>query len=379
MTALIDVEPVAEGISRETERETGQRWYLIDQPDGTVLRLLSVTTAFKAIAKIGLDKWMTGYTADAAFVYLPKIVTASRKKPCERTRHVCRTHDWRDCPDKGCGVCRECVSAWIADRHRAHTERRSDEGKRVHNVIEWWTLHNEIKPHDEDIAPYVAAFQGFAAEYGITPESFLLAEATCYHPDAGYAGTTDGVVRVDAARTPAAAKLVARVLRANGEYAHLKTSAAIQRAVVKDERSVTLVLDWKTREKTREQSAVAFYSDQAMQVTGYRRCPIVRLKDSDKDVPMPATDGAIVVQLRPDGADVRLAVTNDNTYDAFLHALGLYRWLVGEGKQSMAVNSHPLGRKDEPASAGDDTPATEPDPFDLIAAAPVGAGDGIPF
>jgi hypothetical protein len=357
-----------------TDETTGERWYPLTV-NGVEYRLLSVTTAFKAIAKIGLDKWMCNITATAAFDELPTVITASRRKPCGRTTHRCKDHDWQSCQERGCGECKACVTDWLASRHKAHSNRRSDEGKRVHDVIEWWSLHDAIKPHDDDIAPYVAAFLAFVAEYGLRPESFILCEATCINIEDGYAGTTDGALRFEAAASPAAAKLVARVLRAAGEYAHLKTSEAIRKAVVRDKRTVVLIVDWKTREGEGER----YYSEHALQLTGYRRCPIIRIKDTETDVEMPATDGAVIVQLRPDGAGVRLAVTDDASYRAFLNALGLYLWLSECGGRAMGTNSFPLGRRD-PAPAVDPVAATDvPDPFELVAAATDPGDIKIPF
>ena len=346
-----------------TDEETGHRTYYFE-PYG---HLISVTTAFNAIAKIGLDIWKTQLTAEAAFNELPTVITASRVKACENTHSRCRkTHEWQDrCPRCPCGDCRACVAKWLADRHFAESARRSDEGIRVHDVAEWWSMHGEIRPHDDDIKPYVTAFLAFVEEYGLTPASFLMAEGTVINPAEKYAGTCDGLLRFDACATDSACKLVARQLRFNGEYANIKTSEAIQRAVRRDKRTVDLLVDWKSREG----EGASFYPDQALQLSGYRWAPLVRIKGTDVDVPMPDTDGAVVVQLRPDGATARLAVATEQTYQGFLHALGLYTWLAECGALAVSSHTFTLGRKDDAASADVEPPALKPDPFALIAAA----------
>lgn len=368
-----------------TDEDSGERWYVLPDGNGGELRLLSVTTAFRAIAKIGLDIWKNEYTANSAFDELPTVITSSRTKPCGRTRSKCRSHDmWQsDCPTCRCGVCRPCVVAWLATRHKAHSERRRDEGSRMHDVIEWWSKHSELRPYDEDIVPYVAAFLGFVEAYGLRPDSFLMCEATCVNKADNYAGTTDGVVRFEAAATPAAAKLVARILRFNGEYAHLKTSDALQKAVVRDKRVVDVIIDWKTREKPLEDGETArFYPEQALQIAGYRWAPRVRIKATDQFVDMPNTDGGVVIQLRPDGATARPVVCDEETYNGFLHALGLYLWLAEKGSRAIGVNTFALTRKDAPVEP-EPTPAAptpSPDPFALVAAARGGlADDTIPF
>lgn len=358
------------------DETTGDRWYHFEKYG----RLLSVTTAFRSIAKSGLVIWSAQLAAAAAFTELPTVLTASRTKPCGKTTSMCRkTHDWQTtCERCPCGTCRPCVQKWLADRHMAESSRRADEGTRVHDVIEWWSFHGEYRGYDPDVAPYVNAFKAFVDEYGLTPDSFLMAEATVVNPADQYAGTTDGMIRFHAERTEAAAKLVARVFRARGEYGHLKTGKALVRAVIRDKRYVDLLVDWKTREK----EGAKFYPENALQLAGYRMAPIVRIKNTETYVDMPDTDGALVVQLRPDGATPRLVVADDTTYGAFLAALRLYLWLSEAGSKAIGAYTFPLDLKsDEPAPASTPTPVrTERNPFDLIAAATGPVDDSaIPF
>jgi hypothetical protein len=328
------------------DETTGDRWYHFEQYG----RLLSVTTAFRSIAKSGLVIWSAQLAAAAAFTELPTVISASRTKPCDKTTSQCRkTHDWNTtCERCPCGTCRLCVQKWLADRHMAESSRRADEGTRVHDVIEWWSFHGEYRGYDPDIAPYVEAFKAFVAEYGLAPDSFLMAEATVVNPADRYAGTTDGMLRFHAERTEAAAKLVARVLRARGDYGHLKTGKALVRAVIRDKRFVDLLVDWKTRERPlKDGESPKFYPENAMQLAGYRMAPIVRIKNTDRFVNMPDTDGALVVQLRPDGATPRLVVADDTTYGAFLAALKLYLWLSEAGSKAIGAYTFPLDLKSD--------------------------------
>jgi hypothetical protein len=344
-----------------TDEETGERWYVFNEYG----RLLSVTTAFRAIAKMGLMVWAAQLAARHAFIELPTVITASRTKPCGRATNRCRHDDWQTrCERCPCGACRPCVERWLADRHKAESSRRADEGSRTHDVIEWWSLHGEYRPHDPDIAPYVAAFKALIAEYGLTPDSFILAEGTVINPADRYAGTTDGVIRFDATATESAAKLVAKVLRHRGDYAHIKTPAALVKAVIREQRTVDLVVDWKTREKELQLGeSPKFYPEQALQIAGYRWAPIIRLKGTEVEVPMPNTDGGVVIQLRPDGATPRLVDADEGTYQGFLHALGLYLWLVEQGPTAIGAYTFSLTRRDEeptPATAEAAEPADPP-------------------
>lgn len=333
-----------------------KRFYLID-----ALRLISVTTATGVIDKEALIRWSAALAAEAAFAELPTLVVASRKKLCGNTSNRCASetgeggHDWRDrCPRCPCTECKACVRKWVAERHVANKRRRSDEGKRFHGVAEWWSYTGEIKPHDPDIAPYVKAFQAFVAEYGLTPDSFLVSEAVVVNRDEGYAGTTDGIIRFDASRTEAAAKLVSRVTQVPARQAAMRSL------------TVDLVGDFKTREG----EGPKFYPEQALQLTGYRHAPTIRIKNTDVEEPMLATDGGLIVQLRPDGCTPRLAVTTEDTYRrGFLHALGLCRWLIEDGAASIssrtfvlpetqAARDRKAARDQAPVINGEAKPAT---------------------
>jgi hypothetical protein len=335
--------------------DEGHRWYVFpDDPQ----RYLSVSTATGVIGSERLMIWAAKLAAEAAFVELPTIVTASRRKSCERTWNRCRKeHDWRErCGRCPCDTCRTCVAKWLRDRHVAESSRRSDEGTRTHDVIEWWSLHGQVRDHKPDIAPYVAAFLAFVAEYGLTPESFLVSECTVISRAHKYAGTCDGIVRIVAAATPAAAELVARMLFARGEYQQFgEDRDGLLAAVVADNRQVDLVFDNKTQEKTRERAN--WYPDQALQVTGYRWAPVIRIKPTGEEVAMPDTDGGLILQLRPDGCTPRLVVSDEASFEAFLHAAELCRWLLELGPKAVQVGSFPLPKKAPARRAAKAVPA----------------------
>lgn len=324
-----------------TDNETGQRFYPVDGKD-----FWSVTTALKVISKDGLPPWAAGLAANAAFDELPRIVVASRKKPCGNTWSQCRSgrganaHDWRiNCSTCPCRLCQPCVTRWLTERHIATRDRRADEGRRTHDFIESWVVNDgAIAPHKDDIAPFVRAFLAFTNAYGLTPDSWLLAEATVISRAEEYAGTTDGVIRFQARATDDAAKVVAM---------------ALQKPVsvcVAEDLFVDLVVDFKTKDDPPEK-AVKFYDEVALQLTAYRFAPVVRIKRLDIEEPMPDTHGGMAVQLRPDMAVPRLCVVDEVTHAAFLHALALYRWRVELGTASVSVRSFKVPPEPKPAKA----------------------------
>jgi hypothetical protein len=304
------------------EESDDGRWYIIDGQ-----RLMSNTTAFNALAKRGLIPWAAGLAAEQAFADLPLLVSASRRPLCENTWSRCRHEGVETCEKCPCRVCRLCVQKWLADRHARESARRADEGTRVHDVAEWWSFHGEIKDHDADIAPYVKTFQEFVTDYGVTPDDVLLAEALLVHREIGAAGTTDGIIRFHAERTEAAAKLISRLTQVKWRQAQ------------KEKRTVDLLIDYKTREGTEAQ----LYPEYALQLAGYRHFPVVRIKNTDHEEPLQATDGGVIIQLRPDGYALRPVVCDQATYEqGFLPALNLYRWLTESGPASISSRTFVL-------------------------------------
>lgn len=309
-----------------TDPDTGSRYYTIrDQ------QYWSVTTALSIINKDNLPYWAAGLAATGAFEQLPAVITAARVKPCGNTYMQCRAgrgpnaHDWRiRCTTCPCDRCRTCLTHQLVQRHIKVRDTRADEGRRTHDVIEQWVLTGgKIAPHDDDIKPYVASFLAFTAEYGLQPDSWHFAEATLVNHAERYAGTTDGVILFQCNTDPAT-NLIAKLHQLPAEQCKEQDLRA------------SVVVDFKTKEKTVADRG-GFYPGLALQLVGYRRAEAVLIGETEE--PMPATQGAMGVQLRLDGAVPRLCVTDEVSYAAFLCALNLYRWHVDAGTASVSERS----------------------------------------
>ena len=333
--------PIAEGAAEifrrdlpfhSVEESDDGRWYIIDGQ-----RLMSVTTAFKAIAKQALVPWAGMQAAEAAFANLPTLIVASRKKPCERTWNRCKHDPAEICERCPCRECRLCVQKWIGDAHARTSARRADEGVRIHDVAEWWSYHGETKAHDDDITGYIKAFGQFVDDYGIQPDDVLLAEALLVHRDIGAAGQTDGILRLHAERSELAAKDISRLLMFAGERVPWKKAQKLKL-------TADVLIDYKSRETHLDEAGevkggAKFYPENALQLSGYRHFPVIRVKNSDLEVPMLPVDGGMVIQLRPDGYTTRLVKCDQATYEhGFLPALRTYQWLIEDGAAS--VSSH---------------------------------------
>jgi len=330
---------MAEPLQRRTA-EDGGKFYehpvrteeVPDGPNGgTVVRAaryISVTTALGVIDKDALKFWAANLAAGRAMENLPKLIVSTRTPTCGRAR--ARTEPF------GCGVCHACVQAWVALFHHGETERRAREGSAVHDVLEWWTKTGEwtytpradwgeYAPKPEEIAPYTRRLQEFVADYGLTPQSWVVCECTVYNHTAGYAGTLDGVVDVRPV-TKKAAEFCARVGHAAG-----LTSEQIATD------GVRVIIDAKSREG----EGTELYREQPLQQTAYRFAETMMPKLGLIEMPMLATDGAAILQIRPDGYALRPVVTDGQTMTAFRAALDLYRWTSERGDWSTQVQAFP--------------------------------------
>lgn len=321
------------GPEGSTTSEDGARFYDIDGEP-----FWSVTTALSIIAKDGLTWWAAGLAADAALAELPRLAVATITPPCGNTFNRCKQnkgengHDWRiTCPTCPCTVCEPCVREWLRRLHITKRDDRADEGIRTHDWAEHWVLNDgEHLPVQEDIAPYVRAFLAFVKAYGLRPDDWQFTEATVINRAEKYAGTTDGAIRFHADRTAMAAQLVARVLG-------VPLSVA-----VRDSLHCDVIFDIKTKAPLAEGKPVRVYSTVALQMAPYRWAPVIRLKTTGQERPMPDLHGAMALQLYPDLAVPRLCVSDEMTYLAFLNALNLYRWQVEYGTRSTSESSFPL-------------------------------------
>jgi len=155
----------------------------------------------------------------------------------------------------------------------------------------------------------------------------LLAEALVVHREIGAAGQTDGAIRFHAERCEPAAKLISRLTQVRWKQAQ------------EEKLSLDLLIDYKTREADDPQ----FYPENALQLSGYRHFPVIRVKNSDVEVPMIRVDGGAIIQLRPDGYTLRPVVCDRRTYErGFLHALGLYEWLIEDGPAAISSRTFVL-------------------------------------
>ncbi len=289
-------------------------------------RYVSVTSALSVHAKPKLTFWAANCAASRAMTNLPRLIAAARIDDCGRARGKVEP--------LGCKVCTACVEVWVAEHHIAERERRAREGSAAHDVLEAWILTGEWvytpradwgewAPTAEQVQPYIRALQQFIADYGLSRESFLVAECTVWNHTFRYAGTLDAVIEVRPV-TKASADFCARVNEKNG-------LAADQR--------VRVVVDCKSREGEGAQ----LYAEHPLQLGAYRFAETMTPKFAapEMEMAMIATDGAAVLQVRPDGYAFRPVVTDGNTMKAFRAILDLAAWDADHGEADTLVRAFP--------------------------------------
>lgn len=298
------------------------------------VRYVSVTTALDVVNKDALKYWAAGLAAERAMANLPQLMVAAFKPDCGRA--YARTEPL------GCGDCEACTRRWVSLFHVGESARRAREGSAAHDVWEGWARTGELiytpvlsgdpdvdqyVPTQQTMAPYIAALRAFVTDFGLQPGDIIVTECTVYHHGLLYAGTLDTILDLHP-RTKKAAEVCARVGLAAGVPAG---------------EPVRLLVDLKSREGEKAQ----LYDEQPLQLTGYRfaetMMPKAHLQPSaDLEIPMMATDGAAILQVRPDGYTFRPVVTDGRTRKAFEAVLTLSRWRETHGERSTQVQAFPL-------------------------------------
>lgn len=307
------------GPAATTTATTGQRVY---PHPVTGEQFVSVTSCLEIIDKPALKVWAARLAAQAALDNLPWLINTTMKPPCGNTGNRC-SHHWQErCPRCPCKDCPTCAVWWLTNRHNDRSEQRKHEGSEVHDVIRQWILDDGfIRPHTVDAAPYVAQFLQWVADYGLTPDSWEMTEATVINRTHNYAGTLDTIVTVRPT-TDLAAGLCA------------------DHGV--DE--LHLLVDYKTRDREEDEITPKVYPEHGLQLAAYARGEAVMLPDGT-ELPMPTIHAAAVLQLRPHGYTLRPTRNHEDAFDAFLLAGGLAEWMATESTAEVSPLAAPQHRR----------------------------------
>lgn len=310
-------------LSRVTETEDG-RFYVLFAGTEHEERFRSVTAPLGRWEKDGLQVWAALLAGRGAFDELGALIAATTIEDCGRTYHPgCDLHGWDvSCPDCRCKRCEPCMVRWMRDRHMAESKRRTDEGTRIHEIVNHWAATGLWLVPGDDIKVYIESFRKFVKKYGIKPGDYWLLEARVINRLHGYAGTLDAALTVFRDRSQAAADLLDRI---TGEAETRLDSALI-------------LVDYKSREKPER----AIFLDQPLQLAGYRFGETLVLK-SGEEIPMFAVDATAIIQIRPDETTFELVLAEQPEFEVFLALLEADEWAMDRGKRAIGARTFKYG------------------------------------
>lgn len=246
----------------------------------------SVTTVLGGgLPKPALLPWGIKATATAAVAEAERVAAMVRAAGDDPCPCAMRCHDEKERCSASCEAL-VSVIGWLKGAPYRQRERAADLGSLVHARIEALILGQPQPPAPPVAAGFLAAFDAFLADW--SPE-FLAAEMTVYSRSAAYAGTLDWIARIP---------------------------------------GLGVVLgDTKTGRSV--------YADAALQLTAYRRAEFAGMPDGT-EAPMPETDLAAVLHLRPDGTYSLLpARTDDDVWQTFLYVAQVFRWAESIAKSAL--------------------------------------------
>lgn len=202
---------------------------------------------------------------------------------------------------------REGAVDWLMRSRFQKSGKAKARGTDVHVAAEQYALGQTPEVEDH-ILPYVEQYRRFLDEH--QPE-FLMAEAPVYNPTYGYAGTCDGVIK----------------LQGDPVVFDIKTTEYGPDAVTAS-----------GRPKMRQP-----FPEAALQITAYRRAELVGVLAERREVqngryyiydpelhhePMPETTGGVCLAISP--FDYRLipVQTSDEIWNVFRHVMEVARWNI---------------------------------------------------
>jgi hypothetical protein len=156
-----------------------------------------------------------------------------------------------------------------------YTKQAADRGTAIHDLVEKANQGDDLGVVHPDFRPDVDRYHEFLSQFN--PE-FLEVESTVWSDEHGYAGTLDGICRID------------------GE---------------------TLIYDLKTGKSV--------YSEVALQLAAYKNADyIINADGTQRDIP--DIQGAFVVHLRPEGFRVVPVRIDDDVFEVFKSLLQIVKW-----------------------------------------------------
>lgn len=291
-------------MSLTTELRLGQPAADTSAAEPDDLQLWSVTTILGALDKPALLYWAAEQTALAAI-------------HSARTWQGTLADDDPACPHNSA----DCAAVkWLRDaRFRKPKGARSatDLGTAVHAACEEYALLGTAPQVDDEVRPYLEAFDRWLQEF--TP-SYEATEVAVYSPTYAYAGTCDAFLTVNGVRLIADYKSTRKVVDGRGQPSGPYPEVALQLAAY---RYAEMAAVWRPRryEKWR------------------RRYYLLSAEEQTLAVPVPEVDGGVVLHITPEACVAYPVRCDERIHEAFLYVEEAHRW---SAQTSKTVIGQPL-------------------------------------
>ena len=271
-------------------------------PTDSDLQLWSVTTILNAVDKPALLYWSAEQTALAAI-------------HSESTWRGMLADDDPDCKHTDAADC--AAVTWLRDaRFRRPKGLRSATqlGTDVHNVCEQYVLTGTRPEADHEVAPFLDRFDEWLQRFG---PSYQAAEVAVYHPERGYAGTTDGFLTLEGVRYIFDLKSSRKHVNAQGKpTTPYPEQVGLQLAAYRWARYAAV---WRPRrmKKFRRRYYLLGPDEQAMAQ------------------PVPEVDTGLVIHITPHHCDAYPIVCDEAVFEAYLAVQNTARWLWQDSRNVM--------------------------------------------
>jgi hypothetical protein len=282
----------------------------VAQPAPDDERLWSVTTILKAFGDSeGLIQWTAIETAKAAVRSVKTVATMAADDEQEAVKWLTEARFRASRGERSATKLGEDVHA--ACEIYVVTGRRPSPGEQLPNGVV-----------DDEIAPYLNSFELWLDRF---QPSYTAAEMTVYNPEYGYAGTLDGIATVDGSPVILDYKTSKQSFDGRGKRKKPWVDVALQLAAY---RHAPLAAVWRARRF--EQWSRRYY--------------LLNSEERELAVPMPVTDGGLVIHITPDHCDVYPVDLGQEIFESFLYANEAARWSMFTSKK---VLGEPLALLDQ--------------------------------
>lgn len=250
------------------------------EPDD--LRLWSITTILGVMDKPALIYWSAEETAKAAIQIAKSL------------------------PDRVAEDGEEAVVKWLRDARFRQTpglRTAAQLGTDVHAALEELALTGKRPEVDDEVRPFLDRFDEWAQKW--QPE-FLAAEMTVYSPSYGYAGTSDGIMKIDGQTVYFDYKTTRKTHDSTGKPTGPYPEVGLQIAAA---RWAEMAATWHPRRY--EQFRRRYY--------------LLGAAEQEAAVPVPEADGGIVIHITPSRCEAYPVRCDKTIHESFLYVLEVAR------------------------------------------------------